>query len=88
MDGLDPGFVRDAQNVPDIEIRFDRPLAAADEIALIRLGAVQREAVLLRVDGHGPQAELARGPHDTDGDLSTVGDQNASNSLRHDSLRL
>jgi hypothetical protein len=36
---------------------------------------VQRVAVELGVDGDRPDAQLARGPDDSDRDLSTVGDQ-------------
>ncbi len=69
-----------------IEVGLDRALAAADEIALVRLGAMQREAILLRVDGHGAQAELAGRPHHANGDLAAVGDQNAADPLRHGNL--
>jgi hypothetical protein len=73
----------DAQNIVNGEVGLDRPFVAADEISLVGFRPMQREAILLRVDRHGTQAELGGAPHDPDGDLATVGDQNATYRLRH-----
>ena len=57
----------------DVEIRPDRPLALADQVGLVGLEAVHAEAVLLRVDGDGAQAEFGGRAEDADGDLAAVG---------------
>ncbi len=49
----------------------------ADQVAFVRLEAMQREAVLVRVDGDGTNAQLAGRPHDADGDLAAIGYQDA-----------
>ena len=83
MDRIDLGFARDPQDILDIEIGLDGPLVTADEIGFVRLGPVQGETVLLRIDRHRAQPELVRGSHDANGDLATVGDKNAAYPLRH-----
>ena len=55
-----------------------RRSAAADEIGLVPVGDVRRGAIGVRVDGHGPDAELAQRAEDADGDLAAVGDQHLS----------
>jgi hypothetical protein len=82
VDRIDARLVRHAQDVGDVEVRLHRPLAAADQVGLVGLAPVQREAVLLRVHRHGTQSELARRPHHANGDLAAVGDQNAADPLR------
>ena len=41
------GLACDAQDVLDVEVRFDRSLATTDEVRLVRLGPMQRKAVLV-----------------------------------------
>ena len=82
MDRVDLRLVRHAQDVGDVEVRFHRPLAATDQVGLVGLAPVQREAVFLRVHRHGAQPELARRAHHANGDLAAVGDQNAADPLR------
>jgi hypothetical protein len=36
---------------------------------------MDRETVLLRVDGHGAQAQFGGGTKDADGDFAAIGDQ-------------
>jgi hypothetical protein len=67
----------DAHDVLDVEIRLDRALALADEIAFVGLGPMQREAVLARMNGHGANAELGGGAHHADGDLAAIRDEHA-----------
>ena len=83
MDRIDLRGLRDADDVVDIEVGLDRRLAGADEIALVRLHPVQREAVFLRVDRDRADAQLGRRAHDADGDLAAVGDQEAADALGH-----
>ena len=47
----------------------------SDQEALVRLEAVQGEAVLVGIDRHRADAELAGRAQDADGDLAAVGDQ-------------
>ena len=77
MHGVRPGLARDADDVLDVEIGLDRTLAFADQVALVRLHPVQREAVFLRVHRHRAYPQLVRGTHHADGDLAAVGDQQA-----------
>src|SRR5882757_7028598 len=44
---------------------------------------MQRESVLLRINDDCPDPELARRPHDTNGDLATIGNQKTTDPLRH-----
>jgi hypothetical protein len=74
MDRIDLRGLRDAHDVGDIEVSVDRRAPGADQIALVRLHPVQREAVLLRVDRDRADAELGRGAHHANGDLAAVGD--------------
>ena len=75
VDRRDPGVVGDAQDVLDVQVGGDRFLALADQEALVRLEAVQGEAVLVGIDRHRADAELAGRAQDADGDLAAVGDQ-------------
>jgi hypothetical protein len=61
---------RCADDVGDVEVGLERLLALADQVALVGLEAVQREAVLVGVDGDGPDAEFGGGAHHADGDLA------------------
>ena len=65
----------DAHDVLDVEIRLDRTLALADEIALVGLGPMQREAVLARMNRHGANAELGGRAHHADGDFAAIRDE-------------
>ncbi len=75
MDGIGAGLDGDAHDVVDVEVGLDRALALADQVALVRLHAVQREAVLLRVDRDRADAQLVGRTHDADRDLAAVRDE-------------
>ncbi len=75
VDGVGAAFECHPHDVFDVEVGLDRPLALADQVALVRLHAVQRETVFLRVDRDRPDPELVRGAHHADGDLAAVGDE-------------
>ena len=77
MHGVDARLGRDANDVGDVEIRLDRPLALADQIAFVGLGPVQRKAVFLRVDRDRANAELGRRTHHTNRDFAAIGDEHA-----------
>ncbi len=75
VDRVGAGLLRHANDAVDVEIRVDRALALADEVAFVRLHPVQRKPVFLRVDRNRADAELVRGAHDANGNLAAVGDQ-------------
>ena len=83
MDRVDLRGLRDADDVGDIQVGIDGRAAGADEIALVRLHPMQREAVFLGVDRDRADAELGRGAHHADGDLAAVGDQETADTLGH-----
>ena len=56
----------------DVEIGLHRAHAAADLIRLVGLEAVETERVFLGIDRDGPKAQLGRGPHDANRDLTPV----------------
>ena len=87
VDRVDRRGLGDADQVGDVEIRGDRLAARADLVALVSLEAVQREAILVRVDRHGPQPHLRRGPHHADRDLAAIGDHQLADTERHGSPR-
>ena len=73
MDGVDARFLGHRDDALDVEIRGDRALALADEIGLVRLEAMDAEAVLLGVNGDGAQAQFGAGAENADGDFAAVG---------------
>ena len=83
MDGFDLRLFRHADDVVDVEVGLDRLLPRADQIGFVRLEAVQREAVLVGIDGHRADAHLGGRAHDADGDFAAVGDEEAADFL-HD----
>ncbi len=73
MDGVDTLLLRECHNSCDVQIGFHRALAGARLISFIRFEAMEREAVFLRVDGHGAQAEFIGGAEDAYGDFAAIG---------------
>ncbi len=61
----------------DVQIPLDRqpPFGRADQIRLIGLEPVQREAVFVGVDRDGPQSQLGGGPKHANGDFTSIGDK-------------
>ena len=72
MDRVDAFFARERHDAVDVEIRLDRALALADQVGFVRLEAVQAEAVFLRVDGDGAQAQFVGGAKNADGDFAAI----------------
>ena len=83
MDRIGARLARDPQDVRNIEVGLDGALALADQIGLIGLGAMQAEAVFLRIDRDRLDVELVGRAHDADGDLAAIGDQQPPNPLEH-----
>ena len=74
MNGLRAGRLGRGHDLGDIEIGL-RGLRRADGYGLIGHLHVQRVAVGLGIDGHGLDAEPARGPDDAAGDFAPIGDE-------------
>ena len=75
-------FDGDAHDVGDIEIGLDRALAVADQVALVGLGPMQREAIFVRMDGDGANAEFRGGTHHANGDFTAIRDEKAFDGPR------
>ena len=75
VDGIGPGEFGDADDFGDAEVSPHGRHPLADPVGLIRLEAVQAQLVFLGKDGDGFLAHLIGGPHDADGDLAPVGDE-------------
>ena len=75
VNGIGPAFARDPDDFLNREIGRDRAKALTDPIGLVRLEAVQRKLVFFGVDGDGTFAQLVRGPHHADSDLTPVGNK-------------
>jgi hypothetical protein len=75
MDRVNTRFARDTHDVGNVEIGGDRLLALADQIAFIGFKAMQREAILVRVDRHRADAEFGGGAHHPNRNFAAVRDQ-------------
>jgi hypothetical protein len=75
MDRVRTRLACDPDHLVDVEIGLDRILALADQIALVRLEAVEREAVFVGVDTDRLDRQLVGGADHANGDLAAVGDQ-------------
>jgi hypothetical protein len=75
MDRVGAAFMGYADDVVQVEIGGDRPLARAHLIGLVGLEAVEAELVLGGENRHGALAELVGGAQHPDGDLAPVGDE-------------
>jgi len=82
MNCVNIGLACDPQDVLDIEVRFDRPFVASDEVGLVGFGPMERESIFLRIDRNGPDAELVCRPHDSNGDLAAIGHQETTDTVR------
>src|SRR4029453_5910130 len=77
----------DADHLIDGEVGLDRTSTLADLVGLVRLETVQRELVLLRIDGDRRDAQLGRSAKDADGDFGAVGDEKAAKEWAHERSR-
>jgi hypothetical protein len=75
MDEVHALLLRERDDARNVEIRADRPFAFADDVRLVRLEAMDGEAIFLRIDRDGAQAEFGRRAKDADGDFAAVGDE-------------
>jgi hypothetical protein len=88
MDGVDLRLFRHANDVLDVEVGGDGFLAFADEIGLIGLEAMQREAVFRGIDGHRADVHFGCGTHHADGYLAAVGDEDGGDLFHGANLTL
>src|SRR5262249_777693 len=75
MDGVDVVLAGEGDDALNVEVRPNRFARLADPVGFVRLEAVQREAILVRIDGDGPNAQFVRGTEHADGDLAPIGNQ-------------
>ena len=68
-------FLRQRDDARDVEIRAHRSFALTNQISLVRLEAMNRQPIFLRVDGHGAETQLGGRAKNADGDFTSVGDQ-------------
>jgi len=71
MNRIHPRLARDAQNIRDVEVGLERPAPGSDEYdssALVRCSEKRSSCDRSRPS----QAELARRPHDADGDFARL----------------
>ena len=54
----------------------DRTLALAHQVAFVGLGPMQREAIFLRMNRDGADAEFGCGAHHTNGNFTAIRDEN------------
>ena len=72
IDIVGPGKGHDALNV---EVAAQRLTRLADQVGLVGLEAVQREAVFVSVNGDCPHAQFMGRAKDADGDFTAIGDE-------------
>jgi hypothetical protein len=77
VDRVGPVLLGDRDDLLDVQITLDGLPAVlrADLVRLVGLEAVEREAVLVRVDGDRLEPKLRGRPEHADGDLAPVGNQ-------------
>ena len=75
MHRIGTAVARDADHLLDVQVGLHRLLPLADQVGLVGLETMQREAILVGIEGDGTDAELARRPQHADGDLAAVGHQ-------------
>ena len=81
MNGVNALLLGQCDDAGDIEVRHHRAFARADLICLVGLESVQSEAVFLRIDADGAQAELIRGTENPYGDFTAIGSEQFSNGF-------
>ena len=82
-------LIGDAQQIVDVEVRLHRCFALPDQVCLVRFETMQREAIFLREHRDGADAEFDSRALYADGNLATVGDENALDAprLNHQNAR-
>ena len=83
MNGIDVVLLGQRHDAVDVEIGPQRFAGDADAIGLVGLEAVQGEAILVRVDGHGANAQFVGRAKDANGDLAAIGDEKFADGRGH-----
>jgi hypothetical protein len=78
MDRVDILLARQVDNLIDPQIGFDRPLPLAHQISLVSLVAMQRQAILLRIDGDRGNPQFGTSPKYPDSNLAAIRRHNFS----------
>ena len=88
MDRVDVVLFRDRDDAGNVEIRLDGALADTDLVRFVSLEAMERQAVFLRINRDGAQAELGGGAEDTNRDLAAISGEQFFDrfGLRHPGL--
>jgi hypothetical protein len=73
VDGIDFFFAGKRDNPVDVEISLHGTFTGTDLVSLVGFKAVKRQAIFMRIDSHGAQAQLVGGTKDPNGDLAAVG---------------
>ena len=81
MDRIGTSLAGYPDHARNIEIGLDRPFAFANEIGLVGLEAVKREAIFTGVDCDGAEAQLSCRAKHANGNLAPVGDQKLADFL-------
>jgi len=81
MNGVDALFFCQSDDASDIKVCHHRALARTNLIRLVSLESVQSEAILLRINSHGAQAELVRGTENSYGDFAAIGSEQFSDGF-------
>src|SRR5262249_41634474 len=85
MDGVDTDLLREADDAGDVEVRADRLAGLADAVRFVRLEAVEREAIFVRIDRDRANAELVGRAEHTDGNFTAIGSEELLELGRHPS---
>ena len=75
VDGIGARQFRHADDFGDAQVSPHGRHPLADPVGLVGLEAVQAQLVFFGEDGHGFLAHLIGSPHDADGDLAPIGDE-------------
>src|SRR6266540_155298 len=81
VDGFGSGLPRHLEDLLHDQVALARR-AGAEQVRLVRAPGVRRVAIRLGVDRHARDAELLERPHDADGDLAAICDQDLLEHLR------
>src|SRR5262249_6859209 len=95
MDGIDLVLLGQRDDAVDVEVGAQRLPRRPDAISLVRLEAVQRKPILMRIDGHRAYAQLMGRAKHADGNFTAIGGKNlvdgphgrTGDSVRHDATR-
>src|SRR5690606_20534406 len=77
VDRVDLFALGDLDDALDVQVGLDGTFAPADQVGLVRLVPVQREAVFFGINGDGLFVKFAASTKDADRDLAAIGGQHS-----------